>query len=267
MYANYSGSEVKNEFDLRAFQLKAYGIDSSSGSCADLLNKPTNYYNALGTSNEGIIDCLTRVKFQNTSGATAEVNNDPRVRAALAHSIIIEEVSGLIEENDIKFLSYICYAIVRSDVDALKKLLNGVARSIPQKLQAYVSTLNQIFSNLETGICFTFHGRNMILLHIYHNDLAIAIDPIASGVSVVPIFTDWDGTVFFAEADPTAPAADDLLEAIQAQCITRVLMRYADYDQYVAASSLTVVHEEKAPELELTLLPELLTVAMDEMAA
>jgi hypothetical protein len=244
MYANYNRSENSHEFDVRALELKAHGIDSSRNVCADLLNKPSNYYSTHESDVQRYIDCIARVKFQESNTIYNSAETDPQIRAALVNRIIMEDVSGLIDETDRKFLSYICYAIVRGDINALKKLLNGVARSSPQKLSAYVNTLNDHFTNLKAGICFSFQSVEMILLHMYHHTSAIAIDPSTASVAVLSIFTDWDGTVFFAEGSVASPTADELFAEIQEQCVRRILMSHEANDNQ--RSGLPIVHEQSS---------------------
>lgn len=265
MYANYN-SDHSNQLGRRALELKAHGVESSRSFYADLLNKPTNYYSATDGSTDNFI---SRVKFQNTNSTIYNNSEtDPQMRAALVHRIIMACVSGLIEENDKKFLSYICYAIVRGDIDALKKLLNGLVRSFPDKLEAYIKTLNEIFNDQGAGICFTYHRKDMILLHIYHAQFAIAIDPTTASAAVLPIFTDWDGTVFFAEGEVSEPGSEALLAIIQSQCIQRVLLKYEDYEKALAANQLPVVHEEPgSSEINVPMIPELLNVARNDLAA
>lgn len=269
MYANYN-SDYSNNLGLRALELKAHGIDSTRNVCADLLNQPSNYYSTPTSSSEGYNECVWRIKFQETSTIFNDAETDPQMRAALAHRIIMEFVPGLIEENDKKFLSYICYAIVRGDIEALKKLLNGIARSFPNKLQAYVKTLNDILSDQGTGICFSFNSNDMILLHIYHGNYAIAINPMTASAVVLPIFTDWDGTVFFAEGEVLEPWPDELLAIIQMQCIRRILLRHEDYDKAIAANRLPIIHDESGSDDEpdsYMMIPELLTVQRNDLAA
>lgn len=269
MYANYN-SDHSNQTGLRALELKAHGVSGSRSFYADLLNKPTNYYNVMDNSNEnGGSDFISRVKFQETDSTIYnDAETDPQMKAAVVHRIIMEYVSALIEDNDRKFLSYICYAIVRGDIDALKKLLNGLVRSFPGKLEAYVTTLAELFNNQGAGICFSYLRKDMILLHLYHGRVAIAIDPTTASVAVLPIFTDWDGTVFFAEGEVSNPGAQELLAVIQSQCIQRVLLKYDDYDKAVAANQLPSVHEEPGcNEINVPLMPELLSAQRTELAA
>ncbi len=268
MYANYN-SDHSSQPGLRALELKAHGVSDSRSFYADLLTQPTNYYSVMHSTDNEASNFISRVKFQETDSTIYNhAQTDPQMRAAVVHRIIMEYVSGLIEDNDKKFLSYICYAIVRGDIEALKKLLNGLVRSFPDKLEAYVKTVDELFNNQGAGICFTYLRKDMILLHIYHGRVAIAIDPTTASVAVLPIFTDWDGTVFFAEGEVSEPGAQTLMAVIQSQSIQRVLLKYDDYDKAVAANQLPSVHEEPGcNEINVPLIPELLNAQRNELAA
>lgn len=240
MYANY------NRFDpIKAIALGAHGIESQERICADLVNTPANYYKTPCTAYDPESqDNFLRVNVTETEPTIYnDPHTDPQLKAALAHRIFMETVSSLIDDSDRKFLSFICNAIVGSDLEVLKQLLNVISDSMPHKMEAYLKTLTASFNSLGAGICLKAESRTMVLVHLYHGNCAIAIDPTTSESRVMPIFTDWDGEVFVASGEVISPTSDRLLEKIQEQAVCRILMGYQKSGRPENKSQLPVVRD------------------------
>lgn len=232
MCANYNRPSV-----LDAIRLSASGIDIKSSMCADLIVAPNNFYYQKTASAQWQSDLWRLVcpVQQQAPNIANDQGADPQLKAALAHRLIMRGVSHLIEDTDRKFLSMIYNAITRGDLEVLLQVLKLISESIPHKLNAYVTTLDKRLSEIASGVCLTWQSRDMILLHVYHGDCAVAINPRTGQTAVLRIFTDWDGSVFVGNAEFLSRETQPVLDMIKAQLIRRVLLDYdpESYDSVI----------------------------------
>jgi len=240
MYANYSQLSYLN-----AIRLSAHGIESRNSLCADLVKVPNNYYQNPCTVYEPISESevwRVRIDGNETNTIYNDGETDPQLKAALAHRLIIENMNPLIDDTDRKFLSFFCNAILRGDIDMLKQLFKVIADTMPQKLEPYTKALTKLFSDTNAGVCLRWISRDRILVHIYHGNCALAINPHTGSSSVIPIQTEWDGSVCVRSGEVIAPGCEKLMETIRNQALQRALLDH----QNETRSGLPRVYEMAA---------------------
>lgn len=210
-----------------AFRLEAQGIEIQHAFCTDLISVPNNFYQE-PCSVYGKDKNVWRVTADKLSEITIynDPNTDQTLKAALAQRIVMENISTLIGDEDRKLLSWFCQAITRGDIVMLAQLICALHESAPQKLPAFTKTLSQTFSDLGAGVILTASSAEQFLLHLYRANCAIAIDSITKTVSLVPINTEWDGTVIVKEGEIVSPAVAELSQLISDQAVCRILLKY-----------------------------------------
>jgi hypothetical protein len=207
--------------------------------------KPQNYYATPCTAYSIETDNVWRVR-RNSNDVTIynDPDTDPMLKVALSHRIVMENVSSLIEDADRKYISYLSHAIIRGDIIMLAQVLCAIAEAVPIKMTAYVQTLQNCLTDLISGISFSVHDDpKLILLHLYQSSCAIAVQPGDKSVAVLPIYTDWDGTVLIVDGEVISPTVEGLMQQIQQQAICRILLQYESDRGKNSKMDLPVVRE------------------------
>lgn len=224
MLSTYDVSKMK-----AALNLQAQGIDSQQPYCADLLSTPKSYYPSAATLySSASSQNVFRVRFDENTSTTIynDPDTDPRLKAALAHRIIMEKTVVFADEMERKCFSFLTNALVRVDIDMLIQVVSAVFVADPEKAEGFAQTTSELFMNSGAGVLLTQSGENQILLHAYHGYCAIAIDTESLSSSVVPISTAWDGTVTVLDGEIISPTSGVLLDRLKEQCVLRILLKH-----------------------------------------
>ncbi|MBX9666444.1 MAG: hypothetical protein K2X93_02450 [Candidatus Obscuribacterales bacterium] len=224
MFTTFDVSKVKAEL-----KLQAHGIDSKQSYCADLLSAPRSYYTTTATFyNEASRQLVFRVNFDDKTSTTIynDPDTDPRLKAALAHRIIMDKTGIFADEMERKAFAFFNNAIVRGDLELLTQVICALFVADPERGECFADTTSALLMDSGAGIRLTKSGINQVLLHAYHGNCAVAIDTERLSASVVPITTEWDGTVNVIDAEVLSPTSEDLLERLREQCVVRVLLKH-----------------------------------------
>lgn len=238
-YSNYYSKNTQS-----GFRLQTQGVEIRHALSNDLMLSPTNFYQTPCSAYEGD-NSIWRAATNELSTTTIynDPNTDQTLKAALAQRVMMEGVSSLIGDEDRKLLSWFCQAITRGDIVMLAQLFCALSESAPQKLPAFAQTLNQTLSDLAAGVLLTMISPDQFLLHQYHGNCAIAIKPLTKSVTLVPISTDWDGTVSVEEGEIVSPTVEELSQKISAQAVCRILLKYETESSDEDRIQVSVVEE------------------------
>lgn len=222
--STYDVSKVK-----AALNLEAHGIDSRQSFCTDLINTPAPYYSSAATIySESSKQQTFRVRFDEKTSTTIynDPDTDPRLKAALAQRIIAENTGVFADEMERKCFSFLSNALSRVDIEMLVQVVSAMFVADPEKAIGFAQTTSELFMNSGAGIKLTKTGESQILLHPYHGNCAVAIDSENLSASVVPISTEWDGTVIVEDGEVLSPTVEGLLERIKEQYVQRILLKH-----------------------------------------
>ncbi len=147
-------------------------------------------------------------------------------RRALAHEILTGRISLLIDDKDRQYIAYMLNAITHGALPMLLQIVCALSVAYPEKISAYAATVTDCLMSAGAGICLTYlPAQDLILLHGYHEDFAIAIRPGTLSSRIVSISTEWDGTVTTCDGIQSRCEEEELMTSLQEQCIRRTLLQ------------------------------------------
>lgn len=152
---------------------------------------------------------------------------DESFEIAHAHHLLMEELSTLIEDKDRQYMAYILNAIVNGALPMFAQIMSSLATSYPSKFKGYVESANNALTDARSGVMITMVD-GIILLHAYHGNVAIAVEPKEMMAALVPIRTEWDGEVVIIKGEVLSPSMDELMEQLAKLCVQRVRLWYED---------------------------------------
>lgn len=196
----------------------------------DLCLTATNYYENKPESERSgnFFDLLQGgLNFPFRDGTFDCEPDDESFRIAHSHHLLMEDISTLIDDKDRQYIAYILNAIVNGALPMFAQIMSSLASGNPSKFQSYIDAVTSTLNSNRSGVMISLVD-GIILLHAYHGSVAIAVEPKEMLAAIVPIKTEWDGTVVIVQGEVISPSMDELMEQLQKSCVQRVLIWYED---------------------------------------